>query len=43
MAMVFISIGKVATLMGVSTTTLRRWDRKKKLSATFRTIGKHRR
>lgn len=29
--------------MGVSTTTLRRWDKEKKLEAAFRTIGKHRR
>ena len=43
MAVIFISIGKVATIMGVSTTALRRWDKEKKLPAAFRTIGKHRR
>ena len=41
--MVFISIGKVAAIMGVSPTTLRRWDENKKLVADYRTCGKHRR
>ena len=39
----FVSIGKAATLLGVSTSTLRRWDRRCKLPAEFRTVGRHRR
>ena len=39
----FVSIGKAATLLGVSTSTLRRWDSEEKLLADFRTVGRHRR
>ena len=38
----FIAIGKVARLLGVSITTLRRWDTKGTLNSTFRTPGGHR-
>lgn len=39
----YISIGKVATLIGVAVSTLRRWDNEGKLASDFKTIGKHRR
>ena len=39
----FVSISKAAKIMGVSTTTMRRWDKEKKLSPAFRTKGGHRR
>lgn len=39
----FIAIGKVARLLGVSCTTLRRWDTDGTLKSTFRTPGGHRR
>lgn len=39
----FIAIGKVAILVGVSKTTLRRWDKTRILRSTFRTVGEHRR
>ncbi|MFQ5976591.1 MAG: IS607 family transposase [Candidatus Heimdallarchaeota archaeon] len=39
----FISTGKAAILLGVSPSTLRRWDAAKTLVPTFRTPGKHRR
>ncbi|MHA2368934.1 MAG: IS607 family transposase [Candidatus Hodarchaeales archaeon] len=39
----FISTGKAAILLGVSPSTLRRWDAAKMLVPTFRTPGKHRR
>ena len=39
----YLSIGKVSELMGVSPSTLRRWDRKKQFCSAFKTIGKHRR
>ncbi|MFQ5976929.1 MAG: IS607 family transposase [Candidatus Heimdallarchaeota archaeon] len=39
----FISTGKAALLLGVSPSTLRRWDAAKILVPTFRTPGKHRR
>ena len=39
----YISIGKVATLLGVAVSTLRRWDNNGKLLADYKTIGKHRR
>lgn len=35
----FIAIGKVARMMGVSTTTLRRWDNKGKFSSSFCTLN----
>ena len=38
-----VSIGQVASLLGVSTKTLRRWDKKGTLHADFRTPGNHRR
>jgi putative resolvase len=41
--MMYISIGKAARMMGVSTSTLRVWDRKKLFKATYRTVGGHRR
>jgi putative resolvase len=41
--MMYISIGKAARMMGVSTSTLRVWDRKKLFKATYRTVGEHRR
>jgi len=39
----YISIGKAARMMGVSTSTLRVWGRKKLFKANYRTIGGHRR
>ena len=39
----YISIGKAARMMGVSTSMLRVWDRKKLFKANYRTIGGHRR
>jgi putative resolvase len=39
----YISIGKAARMMGVSTSTLRVWDRKKQFKANYRTVGGHRR
>ena len=39
----YISIGKVATMVGVAVSTLRRWDTKGQLLADYKTIGKHRR
>ena len=39
----FLSIGQVASMLGVSTKTLRRWDKKGALNADFRTPGNHRR
>ncbi|MHA2272496.1 MAG: IS607 family transposase [Candidatus Hodarchaeales archaeon] len=39
----FLSTGKAAILLGVSPSTLRRWDAAKRLVPTFRTPGKHRR
>lgn len=39
----YISIGKVAKLIGVSVVTLRRWDKKGLLKSCFRTFGSHRR
>jgi predicted site-specific integrase-resolvase len=38
-----ISIGEVGEILGVSITTLRRWDREGKLKPNFRTFGGHRR
>ena len=39
----YLSIGKVAKILGVSVVTLRRWEKCGKLTAKFRTFGKHRR
>ena len=39
----YLSIGKVSELIGVSPSTLRRWDRKNQFCCSFKTIGKHRR
>ena len=39
----YLSIGKVATVIGVAVSTLRRWDNEGKLPAEYKTIGKHRR
>ena len=41
--MVFISIGKVCQLLGISLSTAYRWIKSGKLKSEFRTIGKHRR
>ena len=38
----FIAIGKASLLLGVATTTLRRWDKTNKLNLSFRTVGGHR-
>ncbi|MHA1148713.1 MAG: IS607 family transposase [Promethearchaeota archaeon] len=39
----FLSIGQVASLLGVCTKTLRRWDSANTFNADFRTPGNHRR
>jgi len=39
----YLSIGQVASLLGVCTKTLRRWDAKRLFNADFRTKGNHRR
>lgn len=39
----FVSIGKAAQLLGVSASTLRRWDNTHIFSAQFKTVGGHRR
>ena len=38
----YLSIGKVAKLLGVAIVTLRRWEKSGKLVAKFRTFGNHR-
>ncbi len=38
-----IAIGAVASMLGVSTRTLRRWDAAGSLKPSFRTAGNHRR
>ena len=38
-----VSIGKAAQFIGVSISTLRRWEKDGKFNSTLRTIGKHRR
>ncbi|MHA1724891.1 MAG: helix-turn-helix domain-containing protein [Promethearchaeota archaeon] len=43
MSSFFLSIGYVASLLGVSTKTLKRRDRSGKFKADFRTSGNHRR
>ena len=39
----FVSIGEAALTLGVSVTTLRRWEQEGKLIPTYRTYGNHRR
>ena len=39
----FLSIGKAAVLIGVSVSTLRRWEKQRKLLPAIRTLGGHRR
>jgi predicted site-specific integrase-resolvase len=39
----YVRIGKAATLLGVAKSTLRRWEKEKKLIADYRTQGGHRR
>jgi len=39
----YLSIGRAAKVLGVSISTLRRWEKTKKLMPQFKTIGKHRR
>ena len=39
----YLGIGKVAIMFGVSVSTLRRWDEANLLSASYRTAGGHRR
>ena len=39
----YLSIGKVAKILGVAVVTLRRWEKLGKLNARFRTFGNHRR
>jgi predicted site-specific integrase-resolvase len=39
----YLSIGKVAKILGVAVVTLRRWEKLGKLNAKFRTFGNHRR
>ena len=39
----YVSIGTAAEYLGVSTSTLRRWEKQNILISTFRTAGNHRR
>lgn len=39
----YISIGKAASLIGVSLSTMYRWLKSGKIIASFRTFGNHRR
>ena len=39
----YLPIGKVATMIGVSISTLRRWDETNIFSASYKTVGGHRR
>ena len=41
--MVFVSIGKVCELLGISLSTAYRWIKSGKLKSEFRTFGNHRR
>ena len=43
MESLYLSIGVVASFIGVSTKTLRRWDKKGIFQSAFRTYGNHRR
>ncbi len=38
-----VSIGEASVLIGVSVSTLRRWEKEDRLSPVFRTKGNHRR
>ena len=38
----FLSIGQAANLLGVSVSTMRRWEKEGKLSSDKRTFGFHR-
>ena len=38
----FVSVGKAAKVLGVSASTMRKWDNEEKLKAEFRTEGGHR-
>ena len=39
----YVSIGKASYMLGVSATSLRRWDNEKRFQADYRTVGGHRR
>ena len=39
----YLSIGETSLLLGVSISTLRRWEKEKKLMPAYRTPGNHRR
>ncbi len=39
----YISISEASAIMGITTTTLRRWESSGKLVANYRTFGNHRR
>lgn len=39
----FVSIGEISEILGVSTSTIRRWEREKRIQSSYRTIGGHRR
>ena len=39
----YLRIGKVATMIGVSISTLRRWDETNIFAASYKTVGGHRR
>ena len=39
----YCSIGQAAKQLGLSITTLRRWEKQQKLIPAFRTFGNHRR
>ena len=41
--MEYLSIGETAKLLGVSVSTLRRWECEGKLLPAYRTVGSHRR
>jgi putative resolvase len=38
-----VSIGRAATLLGVSVVTMRRWDKNDVITPAYRTAGNHRR
>ena len=39
----FVSIGEIADCIGVSTSTIRRWEKEAQMSPSFRTKDGHRR
>ena len=39
----FVSVGQAALIIGVSISTLRRWEREERIRPNFRTLGGHRR